>query len=84
MQPGPLIFDRSGDIVWAPLASLFVAMVVLLILNLPFAPTWALLLKVPKSYLYAGIMVFASFGCMPPAQARSTSPSCWRSVCWAT
>ncbi len=34
----------------------------LLILNLPFAPAWTLLLKVPKSCLYAGIMVFASFG----------------------
>lgn len=62
MQPGPLLFDRSGDIVWALLASLFVAMVVLLILNLPFAPLWAMLLKVPKSYLYAGILVFACLG----------------------
>ncbi|QFG68184.1 tripartite tricarboxylate transporter permease [Ornithinimicrobium pratense] len=62
MQPGPLLFERSGDIVWALLASLFVAMVVLLILNLPFAPLWAMLLKVPKSYLYAGILVFACLG----------------------
>ncbi|MSX08633.1 MAG: tripartite tricarboxylate transporter permease, partial [Actinobacteria bacterium] len=48
MQPGPLLFERSGDIVWALLASLFVAMIVLLILNLPFAPLWAQLLKIPK------------------------------------
>ncbi|MFI8567104.1 tripartite tricarboxylate transporter permease [Rhodococcus sp. NPDC078407] len=62
MQPGPLLFERSGDIVWALLASLFVAMVVLLILNLPFAPLWAQLLKIPKNYLYAGISVFAALG----------------------
>ncbi|AYJ48414.1 tripartite tricarboxylate transporter permease [Rhodococcus sp. P1Y] len=62
MQPGPLLFDRSGDIVWALLASLFVAMIVLLILNLPFAPLWAKLLKIPKNYLYAGISVFAALG----------------------
>ncbi|KZF06954.1 MAG: tripartite tricarboxylate transporter permease [Rhodococcus sp. (in: high G+C Gram-positive bacteria)] len=62
MQPGPLLFERSGEIVWALLASLFVAMVVLLILNLPFAPLWAKLLKIPKNYLYAGISVFAALG----------------------
>ena len=47
MQPGPLLFERSGDVVWALLASLFVAMIILLILNLPFAPMWAMLLPVP-------------------------------------
>lgn len=62
LQPGPLLLERSGDIVWALLAGFFVAMVVLLILNLPFAPLWAQLLRVPKSYLYAGIAVFAAFG----------------------
>ena len=62
MQPGPLLFERSGDVVWALLASLFIAMVALLILNLPLAPMWANLLKVPKAYLYAGISVLAAFG----------------------
>ena len=62
MQPGPLLFDRSGPLVWALLASLFVGMVVLLVLNLPFAPLWARLLRIPKPYLYAGIAVLACFG----------------------
>ncbi|MEE4024762.1 tripartite tricarboxylate transporter permease [Gordonia sp. PKS22-38] len=62
MQPGPLLFERNGEIVWALLASLFIAMVVLLILNLPMAPLWANLLKVPKAYLYAGIALLAAFG----------------------
>ncbi|KUH85499.1 MULTISPECIES: tripartite tricarboxylate transporter permease [unclassified Mycobacterium] len=62
MQPGPLLFDRSADIVWALIASLFIGMVVLLVLNLPFAPLWARLLSIPKEYLYAGIAVFACFG----------------------
>ncbi len=62
MQPGPLLFERSADVVWALLAALFIAMVILLILNLPFAPMWAMLLRVPKEYLYAGITVFAAFG----------------------
>lgn len=62
LQPGPLLFDRSPELVWALLASFFVAMVVLLILNLPFAPLWAKLLLVPKPYLYAGITVFCGLG----------------------
>jgi putative tricarboxylic transport membrane protein len=62
MQPGPLLFTRNGDLVWALLASLFIGMFVLLIINLPFAPLWAKLLLIPKPYLYAGITVFAALG----------------------
>ncbi|MFB4193666.1 tripartite tricarboxylate transporter permease [Streptomyces carpaticus] len=62
LQPGPLLFERASELVWALLASFFIGMVVLLILNLPFAPLWAKLLKVPRHYLYAGITVFAMLG----------------------
>ncbi|PSL00047.1 putative tricarboxylic transport membrane protein [Murinocardiopsis flavida] len=62
MQPGPLLFERNGELVWALLASLFIGSVMLLILNLPFAPLWAKLLLIPKNYLYAGITVFAALG----------------------
>jgi putative tricarboxylic transport membrane protein len=62
LQPGPLLFQRSPDLVWALLASLFVGLVVLLVLNLPFAPLWAKLLLIPRHYLYAGITVFCGLG----------------------
>ena len=62
MQPGPLLFTRNAELVWALLASLFIGMVMLLILNLPFAPLWAKLLNIPREYLYAGIAMFACFG----------------------
>ncbi|MEJ5914568.1 tripartite tricarboxylate transporter permease [Pseudokineococcus sp. 1T1Z-3] len=62
IQPGPLLFDRSGDVAWALIASLFIGLFVLLVLNLPFAPLWAKLLQVPRHYLYAGITVFAGLG----------------------
>ncbi|MGO2659607.1 tripartite tricarboxylate transporter permease [Mycetocola reblochoni] len=62
MQPGPLLFERSADLVWPLLASLFIGLVILLIINLPFAAVWAKLLLVPKHYLYAGITVFAALG----------------------
>ncbi|APX01428.1 MULTISPECIES: tripartite tricarboxylate transporter permease [unclassified Arthrobacter] len=62
LQPGPLLFERNADLVWALLASLFIGLVVLLVLNLPFAPLWAKLLLIPKHYLYAGITVFCGLG----------------------
>lgn len=62
LQPGPLLFTRNAELVWALMASLIIGMIVLLILNLPFAPLWARLLTIPKEYLYAGIAMFACFG----------------------
>jgi putative tricarboxylic transport membrane protein len=71
LQPGPLLFERSPDLVWALLASLFVGLVVLLVLNLPFAPLWAKLLLIPKHYLYAGITVFCALGVFATSAAVS-------------
>lgn len=71
LQPGPLLFQRSPDLVWALLASLFVGLVVLLVLNLPFAPLWAKLLLIPKHYLYAGITVFCGLGVFATSAAVS-------------
>lgn len=62
MQPGPQLFERSGDLVWPLLASLFVGLVILLIINLPFAAVWAKLLLIPRHYLYAGVTVLAMLG----------------------
>ncbi len=62
LQPGPLLFERAPDLVWVLLASFFVAMVVLLIINLPFAQLWAKLILIPKPYLYAGITLFCGLG----------------------
>src|SRR4051795_11425274 len=62
IQPGPQLFANEPDLVWGLLASLFVGNTVLLLLNLPLAPVWARLLRVPRPYLYAGILFFASLG----------------------
>ncbi|MEJ5945979.1 tripartite tricarboxylate transporter permease [Pseudokineococcus basanitobsidens] len=62
IPPGPLLFEREGDLVWALIASLFIGLFVLVVLNLPFAPLWARLLKISRQYLYAGITVFAGLG----------------------
>jgi putative tricarboxylic transport membrane protein len=62
IQPGPLLLQREGDLVWTLIASLFIGNALLLVLNLPLAPFWAKLLRIPRPYLYAGILFFASMG----------------------
>lgn len=62
IQPGPLLFERTPDVVWALLASLLIGNLMLLVLNLPLAPLWARLLQLPRPYLYAGILFFSILG----------------------
>jgi putative tricarboxylic transport membrane protein len=62
IQPGPLLFERESALVWGLIASLFIGLCLLLVLNLPLAPVWARLLRIPRPYLYAGILFFASVG----------------------
>jgi len=62
IQPGPRLFATEPDLVWGLIASLFIGNTVLLLLNLPLAPLWAKLLRIPRPYLYAGILFFASLG----------------------
>ena len=62
IQPGPLLFEREPQLVWALIASLFIGNALLVLINLPLAPAWARLLQIPRPYLYAGILFFATLG----------------------
>ncbi|HEU0199839.1 MAG TPA: tripartite tricarboxylate transporter permease [Burkholderiaceae bacterium] len=62
LQPGPLLFQTSSDLVWALVASLYLGNVILLVLNLPLVGVWVKLLSIPRPYLSAGILVFATIG----------------------
>ncbi|GGP00701.1 tripartite tricarboxylate transporter permease [Nonomuraea glycinis] len=62
LQPGPQLFDHNPALVWGMIASLFIGNTMLLVLNLPLAPVWAKLLRIPRPYLYAGIVLFAALG----------------------
>jgi len=62
IQPGPLLFETQGELVWTLIASLFVANVMLVVLNLPLIGLWVRILKIPTPQLYAGILVFATIG----------------------
>ncbi|MEU4543832.1 tripartite tricarboxylate transporter permease [Nonomuraea dietziae] len=62
LQPGPQLFDHNPALVWGMIASLFIGNAMLLVLNLPLAPLWARVLRIPRPYLYAGIVLFAALG----------------------
>jgi putative tricarboxylic transport membrane protein len=62
IQPGPLLFDSNPTLVWGLIASLYIGNVLLLVLNLPMAGVWVKLLEIPKPWLYAGILIFATMG----------------------
>src|SRR3712207_1658521 len=62
IQPGPTLLTTESTLVWALIASLFIGNVMLLVLNLPLVGIWVKLLKIPRPYLYAGILLFASLG----------------------
>ncbi|MFM1990880.1 MAG: hypothetical protein RJA99_3837 [Pseudomonadota bacterium] len=62
IQPGPLLFQTQGPLVWGLIASLYVGNVLLLVLNLPLVGLWVKVLQIPKPMLYSGILLFATLG----------------------
>jgi len=62
LQPGPLLFVNAPQLVWGLIASLLIANLMLLILNLPLVGLWVKLLAIPRPWLYAGILTFSTLG----------------------
>lgn len=62
LQPGPLLFENSGDLVWALIASLYITNVLLVVLNLPLIGLWAKLLELPPALIYSAVLVFSTLG----------------------
>jgi putative tricarboxylic transport membrane protein len=62
LRPGPLLFEKNPDFVWGLIASLYIANVMLLILNIGFIPMFVRALRIPYSVLMALIVVFCITG----------------------
>jgi putative tricarboxylic transport membrane protein len=62
IQPGPLLLTTESALVWTLLAALLIGNFMLLVLNLPLVRLWVKVLQIPRPYLYAGILLFASLG----------------------
>ena len=62
LQPGPLLFETQPALVWGLLVSFFIGNVLLLLLNLPLAPVFAQMLRIPYGYMYPIIMLTSLVG----------------------
>ncbi|WP_421699403.1 tripartite tricarboxylate transporter permease [Ancylobacter sp.] len=62
IRPGPMLLTEQADLVWGLIASMFIGNVILLIMNLPLAPLFASVLRIPYSYLVAGILIVSLVG----------------------
>ena len=62
IQTGPTLLTTESGLVWTLIASLLIGNFMLLVLNLPLVGVWVKLLRIPRPYLYAGILMFASLG----------------------
>lgn len=60
ITPGPLLFEKQPELVWGLIAALYLANVVLVILNLPLVGIFTRLLALPY-WLLMPIVVMASF-----------------------
>ncbi len=59
VRPGPLLFERQAPLVAGLILSLFLANIILLILNSRFIHYFAVVMRIPKAYLAPAIIVFS-------------------------
>ncbi|MDN3987650.1 tripartite tricarboxylate transporter permease [Zwartia vadi] len=62
ITPGPVLFDQQPQLVWGLIASLFVANLMLLFMNIPMVRVFASMLKVPPWLLVPGILTISFVG----------------------
>jgi putative tricarboxylic transport membrane protein len=62
LQPGPSLIENNPALLWGLIASLYVANILLVILNLPLVGVWVQLLKTPKGLLTGMILVLSLLG----------------------
>ena len=62
IRPGPELFTKNAELVWAVIASMYIGNVILLVLNLPLAGLFARLLKIPYRWLYPPILALCIAG----------------------
>jgi putative tricarboxylic transport membrane protein len=62
IQPGPLLITQNPEIFWSVVAAMYVANLMLLVLNLPMIGMWVQLLKLPYNILFPLIILFTIIG----------------------
>jgi putative tricarboxylic transport membrane protein len=62
ITPGPLLFNEQASLIWTMIASLYLANVLLLVLNLPLVGIWVKVLQIPRPMLAGAVVLFAMIG----------------------
>ncbi len=62
ITPGPVLFDTKPELVWGLIASLFVANVLLFIMNVPLVRLFSKVLSVPGWLMVPGILCISYIG----------------------
>jgi putative tricarboxylic transport membrane protein len=62
LKPGPLLFQTSPEFVWGLIASMYIAKIMLLVLNLPLVGLWVQMLRIPYSILAPCIVLICAIG----------------------
>jgi putative tricarboxylic transport membrane protein len=62
ITPGPLLFNERPEVVWGLIATLLIANVMLLILNVPLVKFFTRILQVPASILLPGVTMISFVG----------------------
>jgi putative tricarboxylic transport membrane protein len=74
IRPGPELFTKNADLVWAVIASMYIGNFLLLVMNLPLAGVFARLLKIPYRWPYPPILAL----CIAGVYSQSNSvQDCW-------
>ena len=69
LEPGPMLFVEHQDFVWALIASLYVANLVAMLINLAFIPAFIAVLRMPFTILAPIIFVLCLVGGYAPTQS---------------
>ena len=62
ITPGPLLFQNQPDLVWGLIASLFIANIILIVMNVPMIKVFTRILSVPNWTLVPAIAIITSIG----------------------
>lgn len=69
IRPGPEMFTKNSELVWAVIASMLIGNFLLLVMNLPLAGLFARLLRIPYSWLYPPILALCITGVFSQANS---------------
>ncbi len=62
ITPGPLLFQENPDVVWGLIAALFIANIMLLLMNIPLVSLFVRVLLVPPKYLMPAVAMISFVG----------------------